>query len=313
VGKILFTSPKLGCGEWFGLGGGGVKRKVLRVAVCATAVMLLCTGLLVWAFSTPMPPSLYKPELKRNMTQEERWKLDFDLANEITAQVNSRRFNVPDAFEKRAQWVEQEAVTYQIADLIQQILNDGAFNQLVALGETGDVSASCMANLLYNYHRREDITRWKHSPDDVARMALKAKAASGHPVCAGMESRFYLRGEMGYPMDRAKAKPYVIEGAVAGFWADQAYLKGTNLIDGQTIDPKKVERLLCWTTVADRFSPASNKYASCYMFSHGPAFNLDSKPVLVPQQIKDLARKWCEPESESSKVTAQDCANLERQ
>ena len=96
--------------------------------------------------------------------------------------------------------------------------NEAAFNQLVELGRLGDVGASCMANFLYQYHLPSDTTHWKYSREYVTHQAIKAKASSRHPVCAGMESRFYLRGEMGYPKDPEKAKPFVIEGAVAGFF-----------------------------------------------------------------------------------------------
>jgi hypothetical protein len=69
-----------------------------------------------------VPPSLYKPELKRELAQEQRRELGLELANEATMWSNSRRFNVSDAFDKRARWLEEEAVTYRIADLIQQIM-----------------------------------------------------------------------------------------------------------------------------------------------------------------------------------------------
>jgi hypothetical protein len=295
--------------------------RLIRLAIGFVSIAALAaSSVLVWALSEPVPPSLYRPELKREMTQEQRWALDFELANETSMQFNTRRFDVPDPFEKRARWVEQEAVTYQIADLIQQILdirigkprgNEAAFNQLVELGKQGDAGASCMADWLYQQHTLEMTARWKHGREEVTRQALQAKAATGHPVCAGMEARFYLHGEMGYPKDRAKAKPFLIEGAVAGFWGDQSLLSATHLIKDQVIDPKEVELQLCWKRVADQFSPASGFYEACGMYQSGPAFNQDIKPVEVPQQIKELARKWCKPTQEQWKVTAQDCANLE--
>lgn len=298
-----------------------MKRSLIRSGIGYLVLLAFAAGsVLVWAFNKPMPPSLYRPELKREMTQEERWKLDFELANEVSMEFNTRRFDAPDAFEKRARWAEREAVSYQIADLVQQIFdirkvkargNEAAFNQLVELGKQGDPGASCMADWMYQQHTLEMTARWKYSREEVTRQALKAKAATGHPVCAGMEARFYLHGEMGYPKDRAKAKPFFIEGAVAGFWGDQRYLANSHLIKGQVIESKEAELQLCWSRVADRFSPASHFFEVCDMFSRGPAFNQDLKPVGVPQHIKELARKWCEPTQEQWKVTAQDCANLE--
>lgn len=292
-----------------------------RFVLAVTTIAVLATGsVLVSAFNQSEPSSLYRPELKREMTREQRWTLDFEMANELTSQVGSRRFSGPDGIHKRTQWFQKEAMTYQIADLTQQIMdvtyskarnNENAFNQLVELGQQGDESASCMANQLYQFHRKEDTTHWKYSRDEVTRLALKAKASSRHPVCAGMESRFYLLGDMGYPKDFDRAKPFAIEGAVAGFFGFQGYLAATHLIKGEVIDPKEVELQLCWKRVADQFSPASGFYEACGMYQSGPAFNQDVKPVEVPQHIKELANKWCKPTQEQWKVAAQDCASLE--
>lgn len=293
-----------------------------------TAILILVAGVaggfLVFALSQPIPPSLYKPELKREFTQAQRWQLDMELANELGSRVNSHRFNGPEGIDKRARWVEQEAVTYQIADLLQQIMNatfrspiynEPAFNQLVELGKQGDASASCFANLFYNHHEDDKIKRWKYSRLEVAQLAMKAKAASGHPLCAGIESRFYMTGEHGYPKDRAKAKPYIIEKAVAGFYGWQEYLAGTHGTSNHEIDPKEVALELCWMRAGNTFSPMADYDTRCYGYLHGstPIVNIKNDQVevtrvVVSEAIQVIARQWCEP---TRVVTAQECANLE--
>src|SRR5574340_581173 len=69
-------------------------------------------------------PSLYQPALERNLSREERWHFDTELLNEISMKShNSRRFNVPEPFEKRAQWAESVARWYRTADLVQQLVD----------------------------------------------------------------------------------------------------------------------------------------------------------------------------------------------
>lgn len=284
------------------------------------AVITLTTAAACIAFYEPPPPSLYKPELKRELTQKERWQLDFEMANELSMHTNTRRFDAPNMLKKRAKWVEDMAQWYPMADLLQQILdirafkarnNEAAFNRLVELGKQGDVAARCMAHFFYLYHAPDVTKTWKYSYDDVARLALEVKAA-GHPACVGMEGTFYLRGLMGYPKDRMKAKPYELESAIAGFYQSQYGMIGYNLIKGPEIQAKDIELSFCWERVTNQNVPAIDFYGSCSIAKRGLMFGANGEYV-ISDPLKPLVRKWCEPTQEQWKVTAQDCANLERQ
>lgn len=142
------------------------------------AWVLVCTVLAATAvavaqgFAQSGPLSLYKPELKRDLTQKERWQLDFELAYEASMKEHNRyRFDAPGSFDKRAQWFEAAAQWYKAADLLQQIIdfrksamrnNEQAFSQLVELGKQGDVGAACLAAMFYRYHQKEVTARWKY-------------------------------------------------------------------------------------------------------------------------------------------------------
>ena len=207
-----------------------MKRNFVRFALGISLALVSATGVLVWAFHPPMPPSLYRPALKRDLTQEQRWKLDFELANEASMKEhNSRRFEAPGSFEKRALWFEATAQWYPIADLMQQMIdfrkstmrnNEKAFNKLVEMGKQGDVGATCMAWMFYKHFKKEDTAKWHYSYDDAARAALKLKD-SGHPVCCGVEGALYLDGDLGYPQNRFLGRSYLLRRAVAGFYGNQ--------------------------------------------------------------------------------------------
>lgn len=298
-----------------------MKRKLIRLVLGSLVIVASCAvGLLVWAFDgKSMPPSLYKPELKREMTQEQRWKLDFELANEAAMKNhNSRRFDMPDAFEKRAKWFEETARWYPIADLMQQLIdfrtssmrnNERAFNELVEMGKAGNISATCMAAMFYQHHDKEATAHWKYTYEDVAKEALKQKN-SGHPVCVGIEGSFHLYGQLGYTKSRELAKPYFVKRALIGFYGAQNYLLVSHVRGQMRFVPKDVALSLCWQRVADTISPYALFSSECETYRLGIAVNEDFKDVPLPPSIQQLAREWCEP---SRIVTAQTCADLELQ
>ncbi len=295
-------------------------RKTKLIAFGFAAVTALFVGVvLAWVSTTAMPLSLYKPALQRSMTEQERWKLDFDLANEASMREhNSRRFDVPGSFEKRARWFEETAQWYPIADLMQQMIdfrksamvnNERAFNKLVELGERGDVGATCVAWMFYQHFNKEDTAKWRHKYEHVARAALKLKD-SGHPVCTGIEGELYVRGSLGYPQDRSLAKPHMIANAVAGFSGSQEYMANTHLFESKLFQQNDVALNLCWRRVADMSSPVVQFDAICRAYRNGYDFDRNLKEIAVPAHIQKIASEWCEP---TRTVTAQTCADLELQ
>jgi hypothetical protein len=291
------------------------------MSVVLGSVVLLCLAVgsaWVVALEKPMPPSLYKPELKRNLTQEERWKLDFELANEAAMKNhNSRRFDAPGSFEKRARWFEETAQWYQIADLLRQLIdfrtssmlnNEKAFNELVEQGKQGDAGAACIAAMLYRHHSTEATSGWKYSFDAVAHQALDAKE-SEHPVCVGQLGTHHMSGQLGYRKSRVLAKPYLIKEAVAGFYGSQQYLRSEHLPGALRFEPNEVALYLCWARVADQTSPMAQFGTKCEAYRQGIALDENLKSVPLPPHIQQLAREWCEP---SRAVTAQTCADLEQ-
>jgi hypothetical protein len=296
-----------------------MRRSIVRMALGAVIAALFAGSVLVWAVNPSMPPSLYKPELKRELTQQARWQLDFELANEASMREhNSRRFDAPGSFEKRARWFEETAQWYPLADLMQQMINfrksamvnnEKAFNELVERGKQGDVGATCMAWMFYRHFRKEVTAKWHYSYDDVARAALKLKD-SGHPVCSGVEGPLYLSGELGYPQDRSLAKPYMIGRAVTGFTGSQEYMANSHLFGSLNFEPKDVALQLCWERIADQTSPVIQFGTTCDAYRHGIAVDKNFQKVALPAHIQRLARDWCEP---SRIVTAQTCADLELQ
>lgn len=265
------------------------------------------------------PPSLYKPELARPLTQTERWQLDFDLANEASMKEhNSRRFDAPGSFDKRAQWFEATAQWYKAADLLQQIIdfrksamrnNEQAFNQIVELGKQGDIGAACLAAMFYRHHQKEVTARWKYSFEQVAREALKYKD-SGNAVCFGLEGSLYLSGELGYPRDQRLAKPDMLRSALAGSFGNQNFMAITHHFESQRFEPKHVALKLCWLDIASQQSPAAFFEDTCRSYRLGIAFDRGLKEVPMPTHIQELARQWCSPDRI---VTAQTCADLEQQ
>lgn len=67
-------------------------RHLIRFTIGFIAIAVLVAGS-VWvrALNEPAAPSRYRPELKHELTQQERWKLNFDLANEVFMKENSSR------------------------------------------------------------------------------------------------------------------------------------------------------------------------------------------------------------------------------
>ena len=296
-----------------------MKRSFVRMALGAVITALFAGSVMVWALDTPLPLSLYMPQLKRELTQQERWQLDFELANEASMREhNSRRFDAPGSFEKRARWFEETAQWYPLADLLQQLINfrksamvnnEKAFNELVERGKQGDVGATCIAWMFYKHFKKEDTAKWHYSYDDVARAALKLKD-SGHPVCSGVEGALYLDGNLGYPQDRNLAKPYLLKSAVSGFYGDQMYLLGGHQAGTLRFDPKEFELDLCWRKVTDAQAPLPGFRSTCTDYNAGVGLDEQLKFVPLPVALQQLAREWCEP---SRIVTAQTCADLEQQ
>ena len=78
--------------------------KLPRVLMVVAGVVTVLISIVAMAqLLKPQQPALYQPALARKLTQEERWKLDFDMVNEITMRDhNNYRFDAPGSFEKRA-------------------------------------------------------------------------------------------------------------------------------------------------------------------------------------------------------------------
>ena len=293
-------------------------RTLFRFVVGAVvAVVLSAGGVLVWAVGQPMPPSLYKPELKRDLTQEQRWALDVEIANEASMKNhNSRRFDAPGSFEKRARWFESTAQWYQIADLMQQMIdfrkssmldNEKAFNELVELGKRGDVGATCIAWLFYRHFDKAVTSKWKYTYEDMAKASLKLKD-SGHPICSYIEGGLHLDGNLGYEKSAEKAKPFIIKMAVIGFYDSRNYMKNAHLFEALQFTHREVSLNLCWHRAADQVSPYAQFGTKCESYRDGYIFDGDGKKHTVPTEIQRLAREWCEPDRV---VTAQTCADLE--
>ena len=264
--------------------------------------------------------SLYQASSRREISLEERWRLDTALLNEIAMKSqNTRRFDVPDPFEKRARWVEAQAVWYPIADLVQQLVdfrqsrmrdNEAAFVRLVELGRRGDAGARCLAAGIYKHFPREVTARWSVTYETVSLEALK-DSGSGHPVCAAVQAAAYLAGDLpGYGRDPAKAKPALVASAAAGLYTNQMFLAGTHLAGSTRFDGREVALKLCWQRVADQQSPFGAFRTTCEAYRLGVGSDLQGKPLSVPAETQAIAARWCAP---ASNVTAQECARLEQQ
>ena len=293
-------------------------RTLFRFVVgAAVAAVLSAGGVLVWAIDQPMPPSLYKPELKRDLTQEQRWALDVEIANEASMKNhNSRRFDAPGSFEKRARWFESTAQWYQIADLMQQMIdfrkstmrdNEKAFNELVELGKMGDVGATCIAWFFYRHFDKAATVKWKYTYEDMAKATLKFKD-SGHPICGYVEGALYSDGHLGYEKNAEKAKPFMIRLALNDFFPVREDLKRAHLFEALRFIPRDVALNLCWHRVADQVSPYALFGGECESYRSGFIFDENIKRIPVPPEIQKIASEWCEP---NRIVTAQTCADLE--
>ena len=288
------------------------------LAVIMSVVILLISIVAMAQLLTPRPPSLYQPALARNLTKEERWKLDFDMVNEITMRDhNNYRFDAPGSFEKRAKWFEETAKWYPLADLMQQIIdfrkstmrdNEKAFNQLVEMGQRGDIGAACIAALLYRHHRREVTDPWKYSFETVTREALKHED-SGHTVCLGTRGGLYMSGELGYPKDENLAKPFVMRSAVAGFYGYQRDMVRSHIEGKLRFNPKDFEASLCWNRVTYTQAGVNSFFHACESYLDGTATNENLKSAPLPAPLIEMSRQWCDPKRI---VTAQTCADLEQ-
>jgi hypothetical protein len=248
-------------------------------------------------------PSRYDPAKSFTLTKEQRWQLDFELVNEADMrEINSRSFEVPNAYEQRARWFEKMAQGYILADLINQLFefrssstthNEVAFAQLYELGRDGNEAAACMAERFHRRFQKEITSHWSVTYDQVALSAVPY-INSQHPVCSELE----------------RAKRAFLKPAVAGFFINQSGMQG-RLVDGKNrMDPKSVAAYLCWARVADRSSVHSGFSNFCESYRLGIASDIDGHPIRVPSSIQTLARQWCEP---NRSVTPQDCAQIESQ
>jgi hypothetical protein len=257
-------------------------------------------------------PSLYQPELQRHLSRAERWRLDTELFNEISMKDhNSRRFEIPEPFEKRALWVESMARWYLTADLIQQLVdfrrsrmrdNETAFQQLVDFGEKGDIGAKCLSAAIYRHFPVEVRRRWKYTFEQLAAEAVKARS-SGHAICVAVEAELLLQG------DRAKAKSLLIESAVAGLYGYQKLLSRMHLDGSTRFRTRDVALKLCWQRVAFEQSAVAGFDNTCEVYRLGIASDAEGKEVPLPAATQKLAAEWCAP---AKKVIADDCARMER-
>jgi hypothetical protein len=282
---------------------------VLLVALAGAATCV--------ATSIPTPATLYKEENKRVMTQAQQWQLDFELANEYLQYGNNRRFlHLVD----RWAWFDEIAKTYEIADLVRQAINtrpssnnsyEPAFTRLMELGKSGNISARCFAWMIHGHLDKSKTQSWKYSYEDAARLALESKD-SGHPICKGIEGSLYLYGKLGYPQDKEKAKPYIIESALQGFYGDLKYLSGANSqIEGRS-SPKKMALELCWRRQADRQSEWASFEIMCSAYKNGRGMNANLQDYKLSDEVRATAIEWCQTTGPKADTTAQDCAELEK-
>jgi hypothetical protein len=269
------------------------------------------------ATSVPTPEALYKEENKRTMTQAVQWQLDFELANEYLQYSNNRRFlHLVD----RWAWFDEIAKGYEIADLVRQTINtrpssndsyEPAFTRLVELGKAGNISARCFAWMIHGHLDKRKTKSWKYSYEDAARLALESKD-SGHPICKGIEGSLYLYGQLGYPQSKEKAKPFIIESALIGFYGDLKYLAGANSpIEGKN-DSKKMALELCWLRQANRQSHTAYFDTACSVYLEGRAMNSKMEYFNLSEEVKATAQDWCQTSGPKVNTTAQDCAELEK-
>lgn len=306
-----------------------LKRKyLLPFAILITGLALV---LAAWAVDTPLPEwarkypivkpiaSRYDPAKALQLAQAQRWQLDFDLVNEADMrEINSRRFDVPNPYEKRARWFEEMAQGYELADLINQLfdfrksstINDEAvFTKLYALGKSGNEAAACMAEHFHRSLSREITARWKVSYDDVA-LAAAPYIHSAHPVCSELEWSLASQGKGGLEKDPQRAHRARIKPALAGFYFRQSGMSVIHIDLVRQMHPKAVEAHLCWSRVADRSSVHSNFQGECDSYRQGFSSDGAGHSIQVPPSIQILARQWCEP---TRIVTPQECAQLESQ
>jgi hypothetical protein len=297
-------------------------RKILWLMLIISAVVML--GYFVISSQSANANSLYQPSLKRELSKEQRWQLDFEIANESTMREhNSRRFTVPGSFEKRALWFEETAQWYQIADLMRQVINfrtstlmhdEAIFKQLFELGKSGDIGASCMAAMFYRPHQKEITDRWKLSYETVMREGLKHKD-SGHPVCAGIESGLYRRGELGYEKNISKANAALLEQAKMGFYEAQVDMYILAHSTGElALDKRHFEAYLCWKNLAflqaPIFEPECSTYEQGELY-YGRTLENPARRIPIPSDLVPIAKSWCE--KNKPPTTLATCLNLENQ
>lgn len=291
------------------------------------AGFLLAVGIGYWTYSAlaqaqGMPEPMVRASAAKTLTKQERWKLDFIIANEAgKREFGSQMFPAPQSYEKRARWFEEHAQWYQTADLIRQIIdfrfpgvlnNESAFNRLYELGKQGDIGASCMASMLYLHHSEEMRKGWKYSHETVVREALKHKD-SGHPVCDGLEYGLYVHGLLGYPQDRALARKNALLRAHTGFYGTQNYLSGWHRHDSVVLNPKHFALSICWVKVAEqqieRIHNACETYQSGRIY-YGGTWQNPLATIPIPEHHKKVVAEWCDP-----KVlpTIDTCMTLENQ
>jgi len=231
---------------------------------------------------------------------------------------NSRRFDVPEPYEKRAQWFESLARWDPTADLLQQLIdfrrsamrdNEAAYMRLVERGRQGDIGSTCLAAAIYQHFEPKVTEKWRLRFDDVAKAAMDV-SEKGHPVCAGVEATLYLHGSGGVSRDPVKSKAASIKAALSGMYGHQMALALMHLNGAIEFSPPDVTLYMCWSKVADRHSTLSGFTDKCESYRHGIASNSKGEPAELPESTQKLAAQWCAPQM---RVEPTDCARLEHE
>lgn len=282
--------------------------------VCGVATIVIAG--FCWAYGGA-PRSFFEAQRDQGLTQEERAKLDFELANEYSmGGINGRRFR--DA-EERAQWFWRLAKDDEVADLLQQTFDfengmprnyEPAVRRLIELGRQGHPRAACFGEFAYRHQSRDVTETWRYTYDDAARLALLF--SNSHPVCATVAGNLYRFGLGGFSQNDSKAKAEIMRAANAGLFWSQVYMAGTHLQPNGHRDPVELEKELCWKRVADRQSPQSFFHSTCQALREGIGIDAQGKPFPVSSEIKAVASRWCAADGPLTRISAEDCIQLER-
>lgn len=304
----------------------------MRLTKLPTKLMLIASFLLAvaigystyssFAHAQGMPEPMFNPSATKTLTQQERWQLDFTIANETTMREHaSALFRSPQSFEKRAKWFEEHAQWYELADLMRQLFdfrqvrimnNQKAFNRLYELGRQGDIGASCTAALLYMHHDEYTRKDWKYSYETVVREALKHKD-SGHLVCPTTEASLYTYGQLGYPEDKRLALKYSLPRGQQDFYKNQRYLSAWHKHDSVVLNPKHFALSICWSKVAEQQVERQENYCDTYQSGFiyfGGTWQNPTASIPIPEEHKKVVAEWCDAKV---KPTIDTCMALENQ